>query len=128
MTLGELADYAKSQFTLTQTKVSDWRPAGDMYVDDLCFPFVAEGKDWVSIPNGIRFWLENGDSIIYVKNKKAGESEMKRHEIISSLEREIKRIRKEPKEKMFGILLKVDEAEDIVAILKEQDEKEDDRK
>ena len=73
MTLGELADYAKSQFTLTQTKVSDWRPAGDMYIDDICFSFVAEGKDWVSIPNGIRFWLENGDSIIYVKNKKCGE-------------------------------------------------------
>jgi len=73
MTLGELADYAKSQFTLTQTKVSDWRPAGDMYVDNICFPFVVEGKDWVSIPNGIRFWLENGDSIIYVKNKKGSE-------------------------------------------------------
>jgi hypothetical protein len=69
MTLGELADYAKSQFTLNQTKVSDWRPAGDMYIDDICFPFVAEGKDWVGIPNGIRFWLENGDSIIYVKNR-----------------------------------------------------------
>lgn len=69
MTLGELADYAKSQFILTQTEVSDWRPAGDMYVDDICFPFVAEGKNWVSIPSGIRFWLENGDSIIYVKNK-----------------------------------------------------------
>lgn len=72
MTYGELADYAKSQFTLTQTRIADLRPAGDMYVDDLCFPFVAEGKDWVSIPNGIRFWLENGDSIIYVKNKKEG--------------------------------------------------------
>lgn len=70
MTLGELADYAQSQFSLTQTKISDWRPAGDMYIEDLCTPFFAEGKVWVSIPNGVRFWLENGDSIIYVKNKK----------------------------------------------------------
>ena len=74
MTLGELAAYAKSQFTLTQTGISDYRPAGDMYIDDICFPFVADGKDWVSIPNGIRFWLENGDSIIYVKNKKDGKT------------------------------------------------------
>lgn len=74
MTYGELAAYAESQFTLTQTKIADWRPAGDMYIDDLCFPFVADSKDWVSIPNGIRFWLENGDSIIYVKNKKSGET------------------------------------------------------
>lgn len=69
MTFGELADYAKSQFTLTQTKVSDWRPAGDMYVDDICF---AIEENFVSIPTGIRFWLENGDSIIYVKNKSGG--------------------------------------------------------
>ena len=72
MTFGELADYAESQFTLTQTKISDWRPAGDFYIDDLCTTFVDSGKDWVSIPNGVRFWLENGDSIIYVKNKKEG--------------------------------------------------------
>lgn len=74
MTIGELADYAKSQFILTQTGISDYRPAGDMYIDDICFPFVADGKDWVSIPYGIRFWLENGDSIIYVKSKKSGET------------------------------------------------------
>lgn len=75
MTYGELAAYAESQFTLTQTKIADYRPAGDIYIDDLCFPFVADSKDWVSIPNGIRFWLENGDSIIYVKSKKSGEME-----------------------------------------------------
>lgn len=73
MTNGELANYAKSQFTLTQTKIADWRPAGDMYIDDLCFPFVADGKSQVNIPYGIRFWLENDDSIIYVKNKKGNE-------------------------------------------------------
>ena len=29
MTLGELAEYAESQFTLAQTEISDWRPDGD---------------------------------------------------------------------------------------------------
>lgn len=73
MTYGELASYAASQFTLTQTEVIDWRPAGGMYIEDLIFPFAAHSKDEVNIPNGIRIWLENGDSIIYVKNKKTGE-------------------------------------------------------
>lgn len=71
MTNGELAEYAESQFIMTQTEITDWRPAGDMYVDDICFPFSVEGKYWVNIPNGIRFWLENGDSIIYVKKGSA---------------------------------------------------------
>lgn len=50
MTYGELAEYAKSQFTLTQTEIADFRPASDMYIDDLCFPFISDGKAWVSIP------------------------------------------------------------------------------
>lgn len=66
-------EYGKSQFTLTRTTIADWRPACDMYIDDICFPFVAYGKNWVRIQDGIRFWLENGDSIIYVKSKKDGE-------------------------------------------------------
>lgn len=41
--------------------------------------------------------------------------------IINSLEREIKRIRKEPKSKMLGIFMTVDEAEDIVTLLKENE-------
>ena len=77
MTIGELANYAESQFILRHTKLSDWRPASDMYIDDLCVPVVAFGKQFVVIPYGIRFWLENGDSIIYVKNKEAGESKTK---------------------------------------------------
>lgn len=46
-----------------------------------------------------------------------------RTETINSLEREIKRIRKEPKRKMLGIFMTVDEAEDIVTLLKEQEPK-----
>ena len=74
MTNGELAKYAQSQFILTQTDITDWRPAGGMYIDDLCIPVNAYGEQIVAIPNAIRFWLENGDSIIYIKNKKAGNS------------------------------------------------------
>ena len=74
MTYGELADYAKSQFTLTQTEISDYRPAGDIYIDDLCFSSIDDWGVWFNIPNGIRFWLKNGDSIIYVKNQKEGEA------------------------------------------------------
>lgn len=69
MTNGELAKYAESQFILTHTQITDWRPSSDMYIDDLCIPVVANGEQVVVIPYGIRFWLENGDSIIYVKNK-----------------------------------------------------------
>ena len=65
MTYEELIDYAKSQFTLTQTEINDCRP----YVDDLCMPFIAYREIHVVIPSGIRFCLENGDSIIYVKKR-----------------------------------------------------------
>ena len=44
-----------------------------------------------------------------------------RTEVINSLEREIKRIRKEPKRKMLGIFMTADEAEGIVTLLKEQE-------
>ena len=46
---------------------------------------------------------------------------MRRDEIISGLEREVKSIRKEPQGKMLGIFMTVDEAEDIITLLKEQD-------
>ena len=77
MTYGELAEYAKEQMQLTMTEIIDYRPAGDIYIDDIAFPLVYKGKDYVSIPNGIRFWLANGDSIIYVKklDKKNEESD-----------------------------------------------------
>ena len=46
---------------------------------------------------------------------------MTRDEIISGLEREIKSIRREPRGKMLGIFMTADEAEDIIAMLKEQE-------
>ena len=46
---------------------------------------------------------------------------MTRDEIISGLEREIKSIRREPRGKMLGIFMTADEAEDIIALLKEQE-------
>lgn len=46
---------------------------------------------------------------------------MTRDEIIEGFEKEIRRIHREPKEKMLGIFMTVDEAEDIVAMLKEQE-------
>ena len=49
---------------------------------------------------------------------------MTRDEIISGLEREIKSIRREPRGKMLGICMTADEAEDIVALLKEQEARE----
>lgn len=45
---------------------------------------------------------------------------MTRDEIIGGFEREIRRIRREPKEKMLGVCITVDEAEEIVELLKEQ--------
>ncbi len=53
---------------------------------------------------------------------------MEKSEIIRRLEREIKSIRRESQSKMLGVCITVDEAEDIVSLLKEQTEKEDDRK
>lgn len=46
---------------------------------------------------------------------------MTRDEIIHGLEREVKSIRMEPQSKMLGVCITVDEAEDIVALLKEQE-------
>lgn len=70
MNFRELAKYAMLQFSPTMAEISDWRPACDMYVEDICFPFEVEGKKYVNFPNGIRFWLNNGDSIVYVKKLK----------------------------------------------------------
>lgn len=46
---------------------------------------------------------------------------MTRDEIINGLEREVKSIRKEPQGKMLGLFMTVDEAEDIITLLKEQE-------
>ncbi len=48
---------------------------------------------------------------------------MTRDEIIDGFEREIRRIRREPKEKMLGVCITVDEAEEIVALLNGQEAK-----
>lgn len=76
MTFGELIDYAKSQLALDETQIDDCRPAGDFYIDDIAFVTHVPGagaRSYVSIPNGIRFWLKNGDSIIYVKKREVSE-------------------------------------------------------
>ena len=73
MTYGELMKYAKEKFQLPGMKIEDYRPANSMYMDDL---FVTgqtkKGETVFNIPNGIRFYLENGDSIIYVKKVEEG--------------------------------------------------------
>lgn len=52
---------------------------------------------------------------------------MTRDEIINGLEREVKSIRKEPQGKMLGIFMTVDEAEDIITLLKEQEARKKNR-
>lgn len=46
-----------------------------------------------------------------------------RENVIKGLENEIRRIHREPKGKSLGIFMTVDEAEDILALLKEQEAK-----
>ena len=63
MTWGELDEYAQEKLTEGISNISDWRPAGWMYINDIVK--VSDGEAY--IPSGIVYWLENGDSIIYVK-------------------------------------------------------------
>jgi len=69
MTYKEIHDYVVDQFTTNNIVQDDWRPASDMYIEDLVKIIEYEGKEYVSIPMGIRIWLKNGDSIIYVKKQ-----------------------------------------------------------
>ena len=63
MTWGELEKYASAALESGITdSIDDWRPASDMYIDDI----VNVVDDKAIIPFGIRYWLKNGDSIIYV--------------------------------------------------------------
>lgn len=64
MTFEELHNYAREQLGDVMRNEDDWRPAGDMYIEDIVH--VIDTK-YCTIPNGIRIWLKNGDSIIYVK-------------------------------------------------------------
>lgn len=65
MTWGELDKYAMEKLTEGINNVIDWRPAGWLYINDI----VKAEDDKAFIPFGIRYWLENGDSIIYVKSQ-----------------------------------------------------------
>ena len=64
MTWGELDIYISEKLSEGINNVIDWRPAAGMYIDDIVK--VSDGKAYVP-RNGIRYWLGNGDSIIYVK-------------------------------------------------------------
>ena len=69
-TLGDLAKKGEEVIlNLRKQDIADYRPAGDMYIEDVVSIVRYEGKIYPTIPNGIRFWLNNGDSLIYVKGK-----------------------------------------------------------
>lgn len=64
MTWGELDKIISKKLSEGINNVIDWRPAAGMYIDDIVK--VTDGEPYVP-RNGIRYWLEDGDSIIYVK-------------------------------------------------------------
>jgi hypothetical protein len=67
-TIGDLAEKGIDVITnLRKQDIGDYRPAGDMYIDDIVKIIEYEGTSYPTIPNGIRFWLNNGDSVIYIK-------------------------------------------------------------
>ena len=69
-TIGDLAKKGQEVIlNLREQDIEDWRPAGDMYIDDIVKVIECEGQMYPTIPRGIRFWLNNGDSIIYVKGR-----------------------------------------------------------
>ena len=70
-TIGDLAKKGKEVIlNLREQDIGDYRPAGDMYIDDIVKIIEYEGANYPTVPRGIRFWLNNGDSIIYVKGDK----------------------------------------------------------
>ena len=64
MTWGELDKYISEKLSEGINNVIDWRPAAGIYINDIVK--VSDGEAYVPC-GGIRYWLENGDSIIYVK-------------------------------------------------------------
>lgn len=68
MTNGELEAYARKQFPGITQRIVDWRPASDMYIEDLVMFVAYRGKQYAKFPNGVLFTLENGDHVIYVKH------------------------------------------------------------
>lgn len=66
-TIGDLAKKGKEVLTnLREQDICDYRPAGDFYIDDIVKLVEYEKTYYPTVPNGIRYWLNNGDSIIYV--------------------------------------------------------------
>lgn len=68
MTNGELEAYAKRQLPGLTQRIVDWRPASDMYIEDLVLISEYRGEMFAKFPNGILFDLKNGDHIIYIKH------------------------------------------------------------
>ena len=68
-TWGDLYKHAKEKLNnfISVDDVNDWRPASDMYIDDVVH--IVDGK-YPVIPRGIVMWCNNGDTIIYVKGGK----------------------------------------------------------
>lgn len=71
MTFEELHNYVGKQLGNVMQNEADWRPSGDVYIEDIAQ--VIDTK-YCTIPNGIRIWLNNGDSIIYVKAQSEAEA------------------------------------------------------
>lgn len=69
-TVGDLAEKGKEIIlNLREQDIIDYRPAGDFYITDIVRIVEYEGQPYPTVPRGIRFWLGNGDSLIYVKNE-----------------------------------------------------------
>ena len=69
-TMGDLAKKGKEVIlNLREQDIADYRPAGDMYIDDIVKIGEYEGQVYPTVPGGIRFWLNNGDSLIYLKGQ-----------------------------------------------------------
>ena len=66
MTWGELDKYASGKLSEGINDIIDWRPAASIHINDIVK--VSDGEAYVPY-NGIRYWLANGDSIIYVKRQ-----------------------------------------------------------
>ena len=69
-TIGDLAKKGKEVIlNLREQDIADYRPAGCVYINDIVKIDKYEGRAYPTVPGGIRFWLNNGDSIIYVKGQ-----------------------------------------------------------
>lgn len=76
MTNGQIDSYARGRFTLTDTEIDDWRPASDMYIENNVLISEYDGKLYARIPNGVMYWLKNGDAMIYIKKLSPEETKL----------------------------------------------------